>query len=998
MKTRHLLKDSHYAYRTISLYESDTSLPRTLIVTLSIMVREQEPPKAPLAPAKHSLMPQKPAQGERPSTFKPTVANEHQFGLPSPLRAAPRSFSTRPQSTSPCQPTNPTDSDQTLYQPALNQSFHPPPVSPSFKTSKLPNHAKPEDTYSNLFIAPKKPTKSTFNPLLHANKKMDDQQQSRSSTASVEDDVVEIPRPANQPAFAARPAQLPMFASQSIHPKPISDFIDLTANMIGMATNNDLFHDRFGAADPTLFMDSGKAADDIKALLEGAFEDEADKPRTRRRKKQMEDVLVAKLEGLQVTGAAEKAEPAEEEGEAEEDDGMVEGLKVTLLPHQVEGVEWMRDKELGTKKTRGVFPRGGILADDMGLGKTIQSIALILTNPKSSISKAEEAEKLDNTRKLPANLDKGTLVVAPLALIKQWEGEIRDRVEDTHTLRVCVHHGPQRARSSKDLKKYDVVITTYHTLVSEHGSSGDNLKVGCFGISWYRVILDEAHSIKNRNAKATKATCALNAEYRWCLTGTPLQNNLDELQSLIHFLRIKPYDNLNSWREQITRPMNNGRGGLAIKRLQVYLKAFMKRRTKDILKQEGALQSGGSNKGGAPRSNGFKIVKRTVEKVEAEFTPQERGFYQRLETRTDKSLEQMMAGKQMSYASALVLLLRLRQACNHAKLVKGDLAKEKDSFVNGSGSQTPSRRKAVKEDDLDSIAAMLGGLSVATKRCDVCQIELSSEVSASGAFRCTECEADLEDEKIRQDAAEERRKKKERKKSKKSSARGHKQETAQRKPRRNIITDSDDEDDEGAWIVSQKQQHGTDLGKAGGSEDENAEGGGEWIGSGSEDDEVRPAGRRKKAINLIGDDENQESDAEDEDGAASSVDQDGEEDEDDEDESSENEEEMQSLIISTKIRHLLRILHRDSAKHKYIIFSFFTSMLDLIEPFLRRDGLNFTRYDGQMRNDLREASLERLRTHHKTRILLCSLRAGSLGLNLTAASRVVILEPFWNPV
>jgi SNF2 family DNA or RNA helicase len=117
----------------------------------------------------------------------------------------------------------------------------------------------------------------------------------------------------------------------------------------------------------------------------------------------------------------------------------------------------------------------------------------------------------------------------------------------------------------------------------------------------------------------------------------------------------------------------------------------------------------------------------------------------------------------------------------------------------------------------------------------------------------------------------------------------------------------------------------------------------------------------------------------------------------DEDQSNSERDLAEDLMVSTKIRHLLSILNRDASKHKYIIFSFFTSMLDLVEPFLKRDGLVYTRYDGAMRNDLREASLERLRNHSKTRILLCSLRAGSLGLNLTAASRVVILEPFWNP-
>lgn len=105
-----------------------------------------------------------------------------------------------------------------------------------------------------------------------------------------------------------------------------------------------------------------------------------------------------------------------------------------------------------------------------------------------------------------------------------------------------------------------------------------------------------------------------------------------------------------------------------------------------------------------------------------------------------------------------------------------------------------------------------------------------------------------------------------------------------------------------------------------------------------------------------------------------------------------------NVVASTKIRYLMKILKRECSDYKFIVFSFFTSMLDKIEPFLKREGIGFSRYDGGMRNDLREASLNKLRNHSGTRILLCSLRAGALGLNLTAASRVVLLEPFWNPV
>ena len=73
-------------------------------------------------------------------------------------------------------------------------------------------------------------------------------------------------------------------------------------------------------------------------------------------------------------------------------------------------------------------------------------------------------------------------------------------------------------------------------------------------------------------------------------------------------------------------------------------------------------------------------------------------------------------------------------------------------------------------------------------------------------------------------------------------------------------------------------------------------------------------------------------------------------------------------------------------------------MLNLVEPFFRKEGFRFVRYDGSMKNDEREESLRKLRSEKATRILLCSLKCGSLGLNLTAATRVVILEPFWNPV
>lgn len=839
----------------------------------------------------------------------------------------------------------------------------------------------------------------------------------RPTPSGRDEDVVEIPRPAGYQSWTTRPAQPPMFSSRAAGIS--NNYVDLTKSATVSPSDMKFTDIGLSMSDPSMYMDSGKANENLKALLEGAFEEEEDQPRTRSKKKKSDkaaDDLADALAGLNVkdkAGDGESEEPEEEE--EEEDDGTVEGLKVKLLPHQIDGVTWMREKETGVKKTRGVHPKGGILADDMGLGKTIQSIALMLTNPlpedydPKPPSEGKSNKKVEKGKlKLSPGLDRGTLVVAPLALIKQWEAEIKDRVEDSHTLKVKVHHGPQRTKRAADLKKYDVVITTYQILVSEFAASEGELRAGVFGVNWYRIILDEAHTIKNRNAKATQAAYALAAEYRWCLSGTPMQNNLDELQSLIRFLRIKPYDDLPTWRDQISRPMNSGRGGLAIRRLQVYLKAFMKRRTKDVLKQEGALRNGPTGKTEDGKPTGFKIVKRNVESIEAEFTEDERRFYDRLEQRTDKSLEQMMKGDALSYASALVLLLRLRQACNHPQLVKGDLAKDSETFNNSnSGSQSPRKKApAVKEDDVDGIADLLGGLSVQTKRCDVCQIELSKDEASNGAIRCTECEADLVDEE-----AAARKARKEKKKSKKHKSK--KQEPIENKPKKiraaakRVIDDSDDEDGDGngEWIVPEEKQMYPDLGKAGGSDDENAEGEGETINpedSDTDDEDIKPRIRQKeKVVNLISDDEDETNTNPD---SSVSSDDDDDDDDDEEDESSTEEElydpdqKKLSPIVSTKIRELLNILQRDCHTNKYIIFSFFTSMLDIIEPFLRHHNFAYTRYDGGMKNDLREASLNKLRNHEGTRILLCSLRAGSLGLNLTAASRVVILEPFWNPV
>lgn len=760
------------------------------------------------------------------------------------------------------------------------------------------------------------------------------------------------------------------------------------------------------------YVDPKKTAADLKALLEGSVDEDAD----------------------------------EQLPDADVDRSKVDGLEVRLLPHQVEGVEWMRGRELGPVK-KGKVPKGGILADDMGLGKTLQSIALILTNPKP-----DDAQR-------HVGVEKTTLIVAPLALIRQWEAELKDRVSETHRLKVLVHHGPQRTKRAEDLRRYDVVITTYQILVSEHGNSTGSVKTGCFGLHWYRVILDEAHTIKNRNAKSTKACYDLRSIYRWCLSGTPMQNNLDELQSLVKFLRIAPYDDLREWKEHIELPMKNGKGDVAIRRLHSLLRCFMKRRTKDILKEPGALDTGVKNdKDGKPGDKdtaaGFKITERKIISLQATFSPAERRFYDRLEQRTDRSLETMMKTKgKVNYANALVLLLRLRQVCNHPKLVEGKLEKDKDALTTDA--------KTKKDDDgMDDLADLLGGMAVEAKHCDICGWELDKKNRVDRKDQCKTCFEDLEYFNNHQEDASvvvakggKGQKKKAAKKTqpKVKKVVEEKVETKvakkAKRPQRNrrVIMDSDDEEADGDWIVSGDEQGSLRLGKAGGTDDENAEGDGETINSNDSDSESdseggddlddfvvddsteagdvqavsdgsdsesefesvsviqsRVASQKTKAAasQSLASDQGENSDADSgsevdsEDGiSASELDASSE----DEDDPFRGKERTPTVLASAKIRQLLSILHKEIDNHKFIVFSQFTSMLDIVERFFRKDGIRYVRYDGSMKNDAREAALDSLRNDPRTRVLVCSLRCGALGLNLTAASRVVILEPFWNP-
>lgn len=195
-----------------------------------------------------------------------------------------------------------------------------------------------------------------------------------------------------------------------------------------------------------------------------------------------------------------------------------EGLTIKLLPFQLEGLYWLKKQEEGPWK-------GGMLADEMGMGKTIQMISLFLSKP----------------RKAP------NLVIAPTVAIVQWKNEIE---KFTNGSKVLLWHGANRSQEIAKLKSCDVVLTSYNVLESsfrkqEQGfkRKGELLKEksAVHAVQWHRIVLDEAHNIKERSTNTAKGAFELKGTFRWCLSGTPLQNRVGELYSMVRFLGGDPY-------------------------------------------------------------------------------------------------------------------------------------------------------------------------------------------------------------------------------------------------------------------------------------------------------------------------------------------------------------------------------------------------------------------------------------------------------------------------
>ncbi|KAL3718231.1 hypothetical protein ACJRO7_003375 [Eucalyptus globulus] len=549
--------------------------------------------------------------------------------------------------------------------------------------------------------------------------------------------------------------------------------------------------------------------------------------------------------------------------------------------------------------------RGGILADAMGLGKTIMTIALLLTHKERGESLGSpnitqplnEGSEIANTLEQSPNSSKrenkflgfkrlmkqrmlngGCLIVCPMTLLGQWKAEIETHVQPG-SLSVYVHYGQSRPKEAKLLAQSDVVITTYGVLTSEYSGENSGESGVLFSVRWFRVVLDEAHTIKSSKSQISMAAAALVANCRWCLTGTPIQNSLEDIYSLLRFLRVEPWANWAWWNKLIQKPFEEGdeRG---LKLVQTILKPIMLRRTKFTTDRDGRPI--------------IVLPPADMKVVYCELSEAEKDFYEALFKKSKVKFDQFVEQGRVlhNYASILELLLRLRQCCDHPFLVMSrgdtqeyaDLNKLARRFLKGSlsdldegNSNAPSR--AYVQEVMEELRKGEVG------ECPICLEAFEDAVLTACAHRlCREC-----------------------------------------------LLASWHNSNSGLCPVCRKTITRQDL--------------------------ITAPTESRFQVDI-----------------------------------------EKNWVESSKVSALLHELENlKSSGSKSIVFSQWTAFLDLLQIPLSRNKIPFVRLDGSLSQQQRENVIKRFSEDNDILVLLMSLKAGGVGVNLIAASNAFVMDPWWNP-
>ncbi|EKV17490.1 DNA excision repair protein Rad16, putative [Penicillium digitatum] len=603
--------------------------------------------------------------------------------------------------------------------------------------------------------------------------------------------------------------------------------------------------------------------------LNGDFDDsEADLPptweeqRKARRIERDRKNLVSKHPAIGTMWDVLKAQPIIQPKEAKQPVSITRKLK----PFQLEGLNWM----IAQEKTQ---YKGGLLGDEMGMGKTIQAVSLIMS---------------DFPQPDP------TLVLVPPVALMQWVSEIKEYTDGK--LKVLVYHNSDakvKKLTQAEIRKYDVIMISYASLESiyrkqEKGFSRGETMVKAnsviHAVHYHRLILDEAHSIKSRTTGVARACFALEANYKWCLSGTPVQNRIGEFFSLLRFLQVKPFAcyfckqcdceqlqwtstkegrctdcshtgfmHISIFNKEILNPIIEGKTQQQRKdgldKLRLITDHIMLRR----MKQQ--------------HTKSMELPAKRITLHNEFFGEIEQDFSRSIMTNSTRKFDTYVSEGVMlnNYANIFGLIMQMRQVANHP-----DLILKKKAEV---------------------------GFNIAV--CCICDEPAEDAIRSQCRHEfCRQCAKDFiqsfQDDSKHVDC-----------------------------PRCHIALSIDLEQPTLA--------------------------------------EYEESVKKNSIINRIS---------------------------------------MESWTSSTKIEMLLYELFKERGKShtpKSIIFSQFTSMLQLVEWRLRHAGFSTVMLDGSMTPAQRQKSIEYFMTKPEVEVFLVSLKAGGVALNLTEASRVFIIDPWWNP-
>ena len=604
---------------------------------------------------------------------------------------------------------------------------------------------------------------------------------------------------------------------------------------------------------------------------------------------------------------------------------------------------------------------GGVLADEMGLGKTIEMLSLIHTQTSPEQAAAVKGTKGDTIASLPrlakssANVESApatTLVVAPMSLLAQWASEA-EKASMEGTLKVLVYYGTEKNVNLQTLccgaaaaTAPNVIITSYGTILSEFNSvaaMGGNRGShgGLFSIDYWRIILDEAHMIKNRQSKTAKACYELAAKHRWVLTGTPIVNRLEDLFSLVRFLRVEPWSNFSFWKTFITAPFEKGEFVRALDVVQTVLEPLVLRRTKDMKTPDGEAL--------------VPLPPKTIDVERVKLSDPEREVYDLIFARAKRTFSaNVEAGTLMkSYTTIFAQILRLRQSCCHPILTrnKNIVAEEEDAaaaadIANGLADDMDltALLERFQADEAEQDASKFGAHVLkqiqdeADMECPICVEEPMEEQAVTGCWHsaCKKCLLDYIEHQ---------------------SNKGELprcfncREPINARDVFEVIRHDDESSDE-----SEAQDSANTLANAFAADASDSE---EYLYGSTQQAPSKPKSKPAPKISLR------------------------------------RVNSLSSAKITTLLAQLKR-LRKTSPLAKSVVFSQFTSFLDLLAPVLTSANIPWLRFDGSMSQKERARVLAEFAARPKFTVLFLSLRAGGVGLNLTCAQRVFMMDPWWS--